>query len=486
MPANDSDDISADIAPAVGSIEGSVKPEDIIFISKPPQGTNKPDTLDIVSLSEETGEQGPAFKLSRTSVPNSSQWQPLLGEFLIEELPQYLKSGPSRHIHVVVSTGSGTGLSLKFYNSILQPLLESWGIRPLDPTAGLAERSKPSTYNLVITQDANSVRDFARNLGQTTQDTVQHTVVLLSGDGGVIEMLNGKAPVEGSDAGAHLPLVAILPLGTGNALFYSLHKTAKTAAGYPQPSGLVQSLRTLFKGRAAPLPSFKAEFSPGSRIISYTSPEEGDSSSAAEAESHADAVSHLYGAIVASYGFHSQLVWESDTPEYRKHGAKRFGMVAQELLKESHAYNAAVELARKDGSHRQKLDRDRHAYILTTMVSNLEKTFTISPSSKPLDGKLRLVHFGAVNGEKTMEIMMQAYGGGKHVEMKWTAEDGTEEKVGYDEAEVVKITTREEDARWRKVCIDGTIVELPQGGNMTVKTEDKPHLQVLVDKSVAG
>lgn len=203
-----------------------------------------------------------------------------------------------------------------------------------------------------------------------------------------------------------------------------------------------------------------------------------------EVESHADAVSHLYGAIVASYGFHSQLVWESDTPEYRKHGAKRFGMVAQQLLKESHAYNAIVELSGKDGSNVQKLDQDRHAYILATMVSNLEKTFTISPASKPLDGKLRLVHFGAVSGEKTMEIMTQAYNDGKHIGMKWTTEDGKEEGVGYEETSVVKITTLEEDARWRKVCIDGTIVELPQGGSMTIRTEDRPHLRVVVDKSL--
>ncbi|KAI1770861.1 ATP-NAD kinase-like domain-containing protein [Hypoxylon cercidicola] len=474
MSTNNSDDISADAGPAGA---GSIK--NIIFIfSKPTQDSSKPNTYDCFSLTEETGEQGPSFKLSRTLLTNIPQ--PLLDDYLIGDLPQYLQSGPTRHIHIVVSTGSGTGLSLNFYNSVLHPLLESWGIQPLDKSADPAERSKPNTYNLVITQDADSVRNFARDLGHGTQDTVQHTVVLLSGDGGVIEMLNG------SDTEAHLPLVAILPLGTGNALFYSLHKSAKTATGYPDSSGLVLGLRTLLKGRAASLPSFKAEFPPGSRIISYTSPGEGYSSSTAEAESHADAVSHLYGAIVASYGFHSQLVWESDTPEYRKHGAKRFGMVAQELLKESHAYNATVELARKDGSHRQKLDRDRHAYILATMVSNLEKTFTVSPSSKPLDGKMRLVHFGAVSGEKTMEIMMQAYGGGKHVDMKWTTEDGVEEKVGYDEAEVVKITTLEEDARWRKVCIDGTIVELPQGGSMTVKTEDRPHLQVLVDNSIVS
>ncbi len=88
------------------------------------------------------------------------------------------------------------------------------------------------------------------------------------------------------------------------------------------PSSLVLGLRTLFRGTAAPLPTFRATFSPGSRLVSYDSP------------SDPAAVDHLLGAIVASYGFHAQLVWESDTPEYRRHGDKRFGMVAQELAQD--------------------------------------------------------------------------------------------------------------------------------------------------------
>ncbi|KAI1214096.1 TRM-domain-containing protein [Annulohypoxylon truncatum] len=463
MSVNNSNGVTADTGQdGLGSDVGSVKSEEIVVILRRPQGTDKPESYDIYSLGEEAGEHGPSFNLSKiqtTSVPQVS--------FLSDDIPGYLRSGPLQHVHVVVSTGSGTGLASNFYNSVLRPLLEGLGIHALEPWADLAERSRPNIYNLVITQHADSVRDFARDLGGSSQATVQHTVVLLSGDGGVIDFLNARAPIEESDAGANLPLIAILPLGTGNAHFHSQHKLANKVTESPEPSSLVQSLRTLFKGKAAPLPSFKAEFPPGSRIITVEKSDKG-------LESQANAISHLYGGIVASYGFHSQLVWESDTPEYRKYGAERFKMVGQQLLEESHAYNAVVEI-----------DRDRHAYILVAMVSNLEKTFTISPASRPLDGELRLVHFGAVSGQKTMEIMMQAYDGGKHIDMKWTGSDGEEEGVGYDEARVVRITTLEEDARWRKVCIDGTIVELPQGGSMTVRTEDKAHLRVLVDRSVA-
>ncbi|KAI0850476.1 ATP-NAD kinase-like domain-containing protein [Daldinia vernicosa] len=479
--------VSADASqPEVGNtLDNIFKAEEIVFISRHPEAPKDSNLYDVFGLVEEAGDQGTIFRLLQSQI--SSIPQPFLDEFLIEGLPDYLQSSPSRRIHVVVSAGSGTGLALDFYNRVLCRLLPGGEVYPSDPSMNSIERPEPNPHNLVVTQSADSIREFAREISREDEDGVQHTVVLLSGDGGIIDMLNGLVSVEGEghNSEERLPLIAVLPLGTGNALFHSLHKSASATSRFPAPSSLVQGLRTLFNGRAAALPSFKAEFSPGSRIITYKSPQPvEDSNTAAEVESHADAVSHLYGAIVASYGFHSQLVWESDTPEYRKHGAKRFGMVAQQLLKESHAYNAVVELSGRDGSNVRKLDRDRHAYILATMVSNLEKTFVISPASEPLDGKLRLVHFGAVSGEKTMEIMTQAYNEGKHIGMRWTTEDGKEEGVGYEETGLVKITTLEEDARWRKVCIDGTIVELPQGGSMTVKTDDRPHLRVVVDKSL--
>lgn len=192
----------------------------------------------------------------------------------------------------------------------------------------------------------------------------------------------------------------------------------------------------------------------------------------------------MTGAIVASYGFHAQLVWESDTPAYRVHGAKRFGMVAQALLGESHAYHAVVETqsvghasSRRVMGHKAKEDGDddndrtHFNYVLTTLCSNLEKTFTISPASEPLDGVLRLVHFGGADGKRTMEIMGAAYNQGSHVGM---------EGVGYDAVESVKVTTLEEDARWRKVCIDGTILELPKEGSMTISKSPRERLQVVV------
>ncbi|KAF3350690.1 Phospho-2-dehydro-3-deoxyheptonate aldolase, tyrosine-inhibited [Verticillium dahliae VDG2] len=84
------------------------------------------------------------------------------------------------------------------------------------------------------------------------------------------------------------------------------------------------------------------------------------------------------------------------------------------------------------------------------------RTFTISPDSAPLGRRLRVVRFGALGGERIMDIMKAA------------------------------VTVREEDPRWRKVCVDGTIVEVPLGGSFEVRTVEGALFDVVVDPSIAG
>ncbi|CAN8102875.1 unnamed protein product [Discula destructiva] len=403
----------------------------------------------ILTLRQNEPDQEDAFHL--LSFLASDLPPSLLDKFLVNTLPDLLTADASSTLDVLVSVRSGTGLAEKFLDAALQPLLAILGLTSQDQTAP----GNKKTYNVTVTKDANTVKEFAQqrwgpNRSSKPDRPETETVILLSGDGGIVDLLNGTVP------SAFLPTIALIPLGTGNALFHSLHKPHYTGAPTSPPSHLVLALRALLRGRAAPLSTFQASFSPGAHLVDNDAP---------DARGHA--VRELTGAIVASYGFHSQLVWESDTPAYRAHGAKRFGMVAAELLKAPHGYRASVE-ARPAGKIGGEVPFN---YVLATMVSNLEKTFAISPASEPLDGVLRLVHFGGATGERTMEIMMGAYGGGKHVEM---------EGVGYQAVEDVRVTTAEEDARWRKVCIDGTIVELPQGGTMAVEKSTAPRTQVLV------
>ncbi|KAL1864203.1 hypothetical protein Daus18300_007800 [Diaporthe australafricana] len=430
--------------------EISIKTEEIVLIAEVLGGSYL-----ILALSQ--GEEGAAEPFQLSSFVARSVRQEYLDQFLLKNIPDYLSTGTKSSLEIVISVQSGTGQSQKFFYAVLQPLLEVLGFRGQGAAAEDNSSNGGKAYQVTVTKDANSVKDFSRERwgrdgGSAKQARSSETVILLSGDGGIVDLLNGSTQ---STKPELLPTIALIPLGTGNALFHSLHKPHYTTSDRPAPSHLVLALQALLKGKASPLPTFEALFPPDSHLV-----EEKKESTEPPAP-----IAQLTGAIVASYGFHSQLVWESDTPAYRKHGDKRFGMVAQELIKEGHAYDATVETSSST------LGTTRFNYILAAMVSNMEKTFTISPDSRPLDGKLRLVHFGDVGGQKTMEIMMAAYNNGSHVGI---------EGVGYEAVEYVKVTTHEEDARWRKVCIDGTIVEIPQGGSMTVKKSPEPRLQVLV------
>lgn len=444
-----------------------LRPDEVVFVLHASPSA-EPVVVGVVEDAE--GQQPAPFQLVALQVPKPADVPPQLsGVPRVAQLPAHLaRASPGDVVDYVVSTKAGTGRAAAFWAAVVQPLLR---------VAAQALSQDTAPDRVVVTESGDSVRDYAR----AEHAAAARTVVLISGDGGVVDLLNSSVPVDAENT--PLPTIALVPLGTGNALFNSLHKPLPEG-----PSGVVTALRTLFNGVSAPLPTFKASFSPGSRIVKYTSKESASGTStpddAAEAAKQLyrqeTEVSHLYGSIVASYGFHASIVYESDTPEYRAHGAARFSMVAQELLKESHEYTAEIDIGRPGGGDLERVPRDTHAYVLGTLVSNLERTFTISPASVPLDGKLRLVHFGPIGPQRAMDAMMKAYDGGKHVGIKW--EDGAE--IHYDDIEELRIRVEDEDERWRKVCIDGTIVDIPKGGTLSVQTQEKSHFNVVVDSSV--
>ncbi|KAL4729468.1 hypothetical protein ACLX1H_003888 [Fusarium chlamydosporum] len=358
----------------------------------------------------------------RLSILKAKEIPPELCSITLVELPPHLKqgftneNGVTNQVDVIVSVKSGVGQALAFWRDVLQPLWKS-----------LADDDDKPQYRLIHTESAETIRDYARNLWDLDERSKARTVVLLSGDGGVVDLLNGS---DGNEVPRIPPAIALLPLGTGNALFHSTHKPLYSEPG---PSPLVLGLRTLFQGISADLPVFRASFSSGSRIVKFTEKSKGESpgNDPSQIQKEETSITHLQGAIVASYGFHASIVYESDTPEYRVHGDKRFGMVAGELLKESHPYAAKVSVRLRGSTDFENIPREKHAYVLTALVSNLERTFTISPATQPLQSQLRLVHFGPIGGDRTMDVMMKAYDGGKHIDMDWS--DG--ERVGYDEVD---------------------------------------------------
>ncbi|KAG5993040.1 hypothetical protein E4U52_002314 [Claviceps spartinae] len=390
-------------------------------------------------------------------------------------LPDHLQSTPTNKVDVILSTKSGTGRGQSFWTHVLRPLLElilSLSQDDNDAASASETGQQKEPWDVLTTQDEQTVRLYAKELHH--QNSLRRTIILISGDGGIVDLLNGR---EANTQASASNLLALIPLGTANALFHSLHRGLEADPG---PTPLVLALRTLFLGTPQDLPMFKALFTAGSRIVSYTSATDDDKVIAPLARTDT-AVSHLYGAIVASYALHASIVHESDTPEYRVHGRARFSMVAEKLLQESHPYQATLEVqsarAASPAIYRH-VTPDTHSYILLSMVSNLERNFTISPATKPLDGTLHLVHIGAVDSQKIMQAMTGAYQGGTHTLLEW--ENG--ERVLYEQVDRVRITTQEEDARWRKFCVDGTIVEVGRGGGMEVERVEEVVFKVLVDR----
>lgn len=351
--------------------------------------------------------------------------------------------------HVIISTGSGAKQAKQFFDQSVSPVLEA-----------LITASHPNLHIIHTTESATSILKLTDQILFPKADAGSSLrIVLLSGDGGIVDLVNGLLSKSFSEKYTS-PQVVLLPLGTANALYHSIN------AGKDNTWGL----RTLSVGSHHPLPVFTASFSPGARLLV--------DEARSEEELPQDASTGrpiLYGAVVCSWGMHASLVADSDTTEYRKFGIDRFKMAAKEALYPAdgslpHPYKAKVSVLK--GETWKQLEAEEHMYVLAAMVSNLEKTFTISPASKPLDGSLHLVHFGPTNGDEAMRIMGLAYQGGKHVDdpaVLYEAIDGLR----------IQFEGKENDARWRRVCIDGKIVRLEKDGWVELRKEHRHVLDVV-------
>lgn len=348
--------------------------------------------------------------------------------------------------HVVVSTASGTGQAQTFYESHLTDTFKSLGFKEQEHFFVHFTKSEET-----ITELTKDVFLPAANAGAVL------SIILLSGDGGVVDIINAVLSSDRSPDFA-CPEITLLPLGTGNALANSLGITADDSMG----------LTTLMQGQSRPLPILRAKFSPGSKLLVHEGSEE------VELHQH-DGYPTYWGAVVGSWGLHASLVADSDTTEYRKHGAERFKMAAKAALfpddgSSPHKYRGTVSVLR--GSQWHDLDGSEHAYVLATFVSNLEKGFTISPGTRPLDGKLRFIHLGPMSGNEVMEVMTAAYNEGKHIE---------DSRVRYEEIDGLKIQfdDAEEDGRWRRICIDGKIISVEQSGWVEITKEGAHVLDIV-------
>lgn len=357
-----------------------------------------------------------------------------------------LQDTSDEETHIIISTASGTTKAQLFHDQVLTPILES-----------LFPKGHPN-FLTHVTDSPSSIKNLTSDIFlPTAQAGIPLRILLLSGDGGIVDLINGLSSHPKSPS--YLPpKLVLLPLGTANALYHS------TTAGQDTTWGL----RALASQVSKPLPTFTATFSPGARLLTH----EGQIEEALPTNEAGDPV--LHGAVVASWAMHASLVADSDTPAYRPHGISRFQMAAKEALFPAggslpHAYQGTISLLRN--GEWSPIPETQHMYVLASLVSNLERKFCISPHTGVLDGRLAVVRFGPRSGGEAMRVMGLAYEGGRHVE---------EGDVLYEMLEGVRIEIREGEGRWRRVCVDGVIVRVEEGGWVEVRRGEGSGVEVVV------
>lgn len=399
----------------------------------------------LLFLQKPLGSQGACSCLESTMVT----WMPstVLSAYLLKSNPRHLQEC---NVHIVISTPSGTGNGKNLFHHVLQPFLSHLQV---------------NHYRVHETKSPRTISDLARSTFlPSALAGIPQTIILLSGDGGLLDIINVFHT--STDASLVPPNIALMPTGTGNAMANSIGLLA-----YPK-----SALVALIQGKSMPLPTFAANFSPGAQHVI----DEGRSRAPLNTDFPSGSRSSvIYGAVVASWGIHAALVADSDTVEYRRFGADRFKMAAKELLypsddAETHRYNGTIDLIKYDDPAKkevvQTLKDTEHMYMLATLVSRLEKDFVISPGSFPLDGQLKLIHFAPVPPDEAMRLLGLAYQQGAHVH---------EKAVTYGDIVGFKITFREKNEKWRRVCIDGKIIAVEENGWIEVRRESR-HLLNLI------
>lgn len=436
----------------------SIRDQDVLAVLETPKAG-----------SENGNDQHHHILLALTAEPPAASSPPCrLESYLVVNLPErfvdlhitplsqhHLKNlqyqDGSSSLHVVVSVGSGLGKAQEFFDMVLKTLLQCIQL-------------EESSYQLHVTESENSIIDLTRTvLLPGANEGFAQTVLLLSGDGGVFDIINVLHDSEHTKSYVK-PVVCLLALGSGNALAHS--------------TGLIhgsdRGLRTLLRGKRRSLPTFTASFSAGSDFMV----DEGRSRKPLPVSESGHGVVH--GAVVCSWALHASLVADSDTPEYRKYGNDRFSMAAKELLSPSdgsppHIYQGKVTFWRDEsntGRLEEGQDSREHSYLLASLVSNLEEKFMVSPYSKPLDGRLRLLRVGPVSSPELFRLLQPAFQGGRHVENP---------AVYYNQFHRLRIDMVEEDPKWRRVCVDGKIIMVNEGGWVEIQRQQRDVLDLVVD-----
>ncbi|KAJ5083235.1 hypothetical protein N7456_012662 [Penicillium angulare] len=407
--------------------EDSSSSHTVLFLVKP-EGHNHGDSIAAVGHLEKT---------VISCLPSS------LTQFLVK-VPEYLQH--SEPVQVVVSVKSGTCQAQTIFQDLVEPLLTQLSVK----------------YEVHETKSTQTITELceSRFLERARAGTPQ-TIVLLSGDGGVVNIVDYF--YRHTQSVQTPPHIALIPCGTGNALACSIGSRTGPSSG----------LKSLIRGTPTPIPIFATKLSPGSQMIVDEGRQKvplGDPNASHQT---------LYGSVTVSWGIHAALVADSDTTEYRKFGNERFKIAGMKLLhppdgSAPHKFKGNVTYSERDdqtGEVSEKtFEGDEHMYLLASLVSRLEYNFVVSPKSEPLDGSMWFMGWGPMSGEEATRLVVLAYKGGLHVD---------DEAVTYAKFEKLRIDFKEDSEHWRRICVDGNIIAVEKDGWLELTKEPRQLLNVI-------
>lgn len=243
---------------------------------------------------------------------------------------------------VIDSRASGKGRTEQddFYRIVMEPVFKKLNLE----------------HTVIKTASRDSISMYARTL----ETSRSYTVMLLSGDTSISELIN-NLPERfcGSDL-----LVLPFPLGSGNAWASSL--------GLMDPA---ETLRSFLTGslHSKNFPLYRAAFPNGYSIVFF---------------------------IILSLGFHANMLHACEAPEYKSMGTERFREAGGQVL-EHYDLDLSITAGGLTNSY---------SYFALISTPNLEPAYTPSPQSDPLKHELHLLGYSSNLGkDQLLANIMKGY-----------------------------------------------------------------------------
>ncbi|KAH3666589.1 hypothetical protein WICMUC_005573 [Wickerhamomyces mucosus] len=338
----------------------------------------------------------------------------------ITKIPKHLIQSKFQDIFIIDSIYSGIGRDNRdFYKDILKPIFKDLNIN----------------HNYIKTENDQSIINFIKD-----QIVKNSTIILLSGDSSIFEIVNTIANNNYLKEKNFVINLGIIPLGTGNSIAYS--------------SGILNefdALKTLFNdSKISKLPIYKVSFPIGKSFDINNNVQ----------------INSLYFLVVVSWGVHAGLVHESEKPELKKLGVERFKLAFNNLISNPNLqYQGELYIEEEEEENNNNktilVPNGNNLYTTILSVPLVEKTYKLSPHSNIKTNQLHLINIPELETrDEFVKIIFLPYQDGAHINNKHV--------LYKDIGNSIVLKIQQDNA---KICVDGKIISIEDSKGEEVKVE---------------